>query len=234
MRRFTARLLERRRAGYVPVIPDFKLISPADGLLFSGRDVLQAARDLEAAGAPALSVVTEERDFGGSLDLLSDLVKAVRIPVLRKDFIRTTADVEETARRGAAAVLLICACLDEATLGALYRDAIACGLEPLVEAHTAEELRWARDLGAKLVGINNRDILALEKDGGTVSTTSALAAGRPEGAVLISESGIHSPADVKAALSAGADAVLVGTAIWQAEDPVAFYRELSTAEGKSK
>ena len=234
MRRFTARLLERRRAGYVPVIPDFKLISPADGLLFSGRDVLQAARDLEAAGAPALSVVTEERDFGGSLDLLSDLVKAVRIPVLRKDFIRTTDDVEETACRGAAAVLLICACLDEATRGALYRDAIACGLEPLVEAHTAEELRWARDLGAKLVGINNRDILALEKDGGTVSTTSLLAAGRPEGSVLISESGIHSPADVKAVLSAGADAVLVGTAIWQAEDPVAFYRELSAAEGKSK
>ena len=234
MRRFTARLLERRRAGYVPVIPDFKLISPADGLLFSGRDVLQAARDLEAAGAPALSVVTEERDFGGSLDLLSDLVKAVRIPVLRKDFIRTTDDVEETACRGAAAVLLICACLDEATLGALYRDAIACGLEPLVEAHTAEELRWARDLGAKLVGINNRDILALEKDGGTVSTTSLLAAGRPEGSVLISESGIHSPADVKAVLSAGADAVLVGPAIWQAEDPVALYRELSAAEGKRK
>ena len=234
MRRFTARLLERRRAGYVPVIPDFKLISPADGLLFSGRDVLQAARDLEAAGAPALSVVTEERDFGGSLDLLSDLVKAVRIPVLRKDFIRTTDDVEETACRGAAAVLLICAGLAEATLGALCRDASACGLEPLVEAHTAEELRWARDLGAKLVGINNRDILALEKDGGTVSTTSLLAAGRPEGSVLISESGIHSPADVKAVLSAGADAVLVGTAIWQAEDPVAFYRELSAAEGKSK
>ena len=234
MSRFTARLLERRRAGYVPVIPDFKLVSPADGPLFAGRDVLQAARDMEAAGAPALSVVTEERDFGGSLDLLSSLVKAVDLPVLRKDFIRTAGDIEETARRGAAAVLLICSCLDERTLGALYRDAITCGLEPLVETHTAEELRWARDLGAKLVGINNRDILALEKDGGTVSTTSALAAGKPDGAVLISESGIQSPAGVRAALSAGADAVLVGTAIWRAEDPVAFYRALSEAEGNNR
>lgn len=234
MSRFAQCLLDRRRAGYAPVIPDFKLVSPADGPLFSGRDVLRAARDMEAAGAPALSVVTEERDFGGSLTLLSDLVKTVDIPVLRKDFIRTASDVEETARRGAAAVLLICACLDEDTLGSLYRDAIACGLEPLVEAHTAEELRWARDLGAKLVGINNRDILALEKDGGTVSTTSALAAGKPEGAVLISESGIHSPAHVRAALAAGADAVLVGTAIWRAEDPDAFYRTLSRAEGKSR
>ena len=231
MSRFTARLLERRRAGYVPVIPDFKMISPAEGPLFSGRDVLRAAKALEEAGAPALSVVTEEREFGGSLNLLSDIVKAVDIPVLRKDFIRTVADIEETARRGAAAVLLICSCLDEAALGSLYRAAISCGLEPLVEAHTAQELRRAGNLGARLVGINNRDILTLERDGGTVSTTSALAAGKPEGAVLISESGIRSPADVRAALAAGADAVLVGTAVWRAEAPVSFYRELSAAGG---
>ena len=96
------------------------------------------------------------------------------------------------------------------------------------------EKRLNEDSKLELGSATYREILALEKDGGTVSTTSALAAGRPEGSVLISESGIHSPADVKAALSAGADAVLVGTAIWQAEDPVAFYRELSTAEGKSK
>ena len=230
MNRLSERLLERRRAGYVPVIPDFKMISPAEGPLFSGRDVLRAAKALEEAGAPALSVVTEEREFGGSLNLLSDIVKAVDIPVLRKDFIRTVADIEETARRGAA-VLLICSCLDEAALGSLYRAAISCGLEPLVEAHTAQELRRAGNLGARLVGINNRDILTLERDGGTVSTTSALAAGKPEGAVLISESGIRSPADVRAALAAGADAVLVGTAVWRAEAPVSFYRELSAAGG---
>ena len=231
MNRLSERLLERRRAGYVPVIPDFKMISPAEGPLFSGRAVLRAAKALEEAGAPALSVVTEEREFGGSLNLLSDIVKAVDIPVLRKDFIRTVADIEETARRGAAAVLLICSCLDEAALGSLYRAAISCGLEPLVEAHTAQELRRAGNLGARLVGINNRDILTLERDGGTVSTTSALAAGKPEGAVLISESGIRSPADVRAALAAGADAVLVGTAVWRAEAPVSFYRELSAAGG---
>ena len=85
-----------------------------------------------------------------------------------------------------------------------------------------------------MVGINNRDILALEKDGGTVSTTSALAAGKPDGAVLINESGIQSPAGVRAALSAGAGAVLVGTAIWRAEDPAAFYRALSEADGNNR
>ena len=230
MSRFVECLLAHRQAGYVPVIPDFKMISPADGPLFSGRDVFQAAKDMEAAGAPVLSVVTEAKDFGGSLALLSGMGKAVNVPILRKDFICTAAGIEETARLGAAAVLLICSCLDEALLGFLYRAAVACGLEPLVEAHTAEELHWARNLGARLVGINNRDILALERDGGTVSTTLALAAGKPEGALLISESGIQSPADVRAALAAGAGAVLVGTAIWRAEDPVSFYRELSAAE----
>ena len=234
MNRFVECLLARRRAGYVPVIPDFKRISPADGPLFSGRNVLRAAEDMERAGAPALSVVTEEKHFGGSLELLSDLVNAVDIPVLRKYFIRTTADIVETARRGAAAVLLICSCLDEAALGSLYRDAISYGLEPLVEAHTAEELQWARNLGATLVGINNRDIMALERDGGTGATTSALAVCKPENAVLISESGIQSPADVRAALAAGADGVLVGTAIWMAEDPVSCYRTLSIAENTDR
>ena len=231
---FIERLLACRRAGVVPVIPDFKMVSPSEGPLFTGRDVLQAAMDMEAAGAPALSVVTEEKNFGGSLGLLSEIVKVASIPVLRKDFIRTSADIEKTACHGAAAVLLICSYLDEATLGGLYRDAIAYGLEPLVETHTAEELRWAKKLGAKLVGINNRDILALEMDGGTVSTTSALAAGKPEGSLLVSESGIRTPADVRAALTAGADAVLVGTAIWQAEDPVSCYRVLAAAGGANK
>lgn len=234
MNRFVECLLARRRAGYVPVIPDFKRISPADGPLFSGRNVLRAAEDMERAGAPALSVVTEEKHFGGSLELLSDLVNAVDIPVLRKDFIRTTADIVETARRGAAAVLLICSCLDEAALGSLYRDAISYGLEPLVEAHTAEELQWARNLGATLVGINNRDIMALERDGGTVAHHIGA------GSLQAGECGAHQrkwhpvPGRCPRSPGAGADGVLVGTAIWMAEDPVSCYRTLSIAENTDR
>ena len=228
--RFTESLQARRTAGYVPVIPDFKRISPALGPLFPGQDWVEAARAMEAAGAPALSVVTEETQFGGSLDFLSSITQAVKIPVLRKDFLHTPAHIEETARRGAKAVLLICACLKEGTLRTLYQVALDQGLEPLVEAHTAQELLLAADLGAKLVGINNRDILALERDGGTVATTAALAGEKPQGAFLISESGIQNPADVRAALGSGADAVLVGSAIWQAKNPLAFYQQLSQAQ----
>ena len=118
---------------------------------------------MESIGAPALSVVTEPEQFGGSLELLSQIARAVQIPVLRKDFIQSRADVEETSRCGAKAVLLICARLNEALLQELYHAALDCGLEPLVETHSREELRLAAALGAGLVGINNRDILSLSR-----------------------------------------------------------------------
>ena len=226
---FAAALRRCAGAGRVPVVPDFKPVSPAAGPLFAGRDMVEQARRMERAGAPALSVVTEGAHFGGSPALLSAIAGAVRIPVLRKDFIRTVEQVEQSARLGAQAVLLICACLGPGELERLYRAALSCGLEPLVETHTQEEMRRAAALGAQLVGVNNRDILALEKDGGTVATTARLAAGRPAGALLISESGIETPADVRAACRAGAQAVLVGTAIWRAGDPVAAYHALARA-----
>ena len=158
--------------------------------------------------------------------MLREIVKAVNIPVLRKDFITREADLELTVEAGACAVLLICACITEARLTSLYRTALSLGLEPLVEAHTARELKLAGRLGAGLVGINNRDILTLERDGGTVSTTSELAAWVPKGALLISESGISTPEEARAATEAGAGAVLVGTAIWRAADPAACFRAL--------
>lgn len=227
---FTEALRRCAQAGRVPVIPDFKMISPGDGPLFDGRNVIGDAKAMEKAGAPALSVVTEPEQFGGSLDLLRGIVQAVSIPVLRKDFVQSVQDIEETARCGAKAVLLICATMSEATLRTLYQATLDHALEPLVEAHTAAELQLAAELGARLVGINNRDILQLERDGGTVATTAQLATVKPTGSVLISESGILSPADVRTALRSGADAVLVGTAIWKAHDPFAFYETLSTAK----
>lgn len=227
---FTESLRRCAQDGRVSVIPDFKMISPSDGPLFSGRDVIADAKAIEAAGAPALSVVTEPDQFGGSMELLSGITQAVQIPVLRKDFIQTRADVEATARCGAKAILLICACMKEDQLRELYHTSLDCSLEPLVEAHSQEELRLASALGAKLVGINNRDILTLERDGGTVSTTALLASAKPFDSFLISESGIQTTNDVRTALQSGADAVLVGTAIWKAPDPIRFYQALSRAK----
>lgn len=229
MKGFMDSLLRCGQTGRVPVIPDFKMISPSDGPLFHGRDVLVDARTMEKIGAPALSVVTEPKQFGGSLKLLEQIANTVRIPVLRKDFLKNRADLEESARRGAKAVLLICACMTQDTLKRLYDSSLELGLEPLVEAHSTDELRLASSLGAKLVGINNRDILTLERDGGTVDTTAQLASEKPAGSFLISESGIRNTEDVSIALRCGADAVLVGTAVWKAHDPVQFYETLCSA-----
>ncbi len=232
MNGFLQALRQCAREGRVPVIPDFKRISPKEGALFEGRDPVEAARAMVLAGAPVLSVVTEEAHFGGSPELLREITGAVRVPVLRKDFIRSVRDLEETAAWGASAVLLICASMEPELLRTCCAAAPSLGLEALVEAHTEEEMRFAVSLGCPLLGINNRDILDLERDGGTVSRTARLASLKPPGAFLISESGLKSPDDVLRAVGSGADGVLIGTALWRAEDPFAFYRTLSGAGGE--
>ena len=209
------------------MIPDIKCRSPKEGDLLQGRDPVEAAAVLAKAGAPVLSVVTESVHFGGSLRLLEDVVRETGLPVLRKDFIKEKADLYQTKEAGASAILLICSMLEENTLKELYRGALQIGLEPLVEAHNGEELLMAERLGARLIGINNRNILALEKDGGTVASTQQLSAHKPPGSFLISESGILKEGDVQLARLAGADAVLVGTALWQAPDMAAAYQSFS-------
>ena len=209
------------------MIPDIKCRSPKEGDLLRGRNPLAAANLLKTAGAPVLSVVTESVNFAGSLQLLSDIVKETGLPVLRKDFIKEKEDLYQTKEAGAVAILLICSMLEEDKLKELYRQALQIGLEPLVEAHREEELLLAEALGARLVGINNRNILALEKDDGTVSATRLLAAHKPAGSFLISESGIRTEGDVLSARAAGADAVLMGTALWQADDMAAVYQSFS-------
>ena len=233
MSAFLDALRARAGAGFVPVIPDIKMISPAEGPLFAQRDPAEAAKALVKAGAPVLSVVTEDRHFGGSMALLRSIIREAGVPVLRKDFIQSAADVEATAACGASAVLLICAAMPEDLLRECFAAARDLGLDALVEAHTASELNFAASLGCPLLGVNNRDILALEKDGGTVARTAELAALKPPGAFLVSESGLQSPADVHRAMAGGADGVLVGTAIWHAEDPFAFYDALSRAEAEA-
>ncbi len=229
--KFSEAIVTRKEMGYIPVIPDLKKYSPGEGDLFRGRDPIEVVRKLAAEGAPAFSVVTEPENFGGSLQLLKRVAAETRLPVLRKDFIHNTDDLRITKECGAEAVLLICAAHTLADLTRLYEEALRLELEPLVETHSCEDLQWAGKMKAKLVGINNRNILELERDNGDVSTTELLAAHAPPEAVLISESAIRTPEDVEVAIKAGADAVLVGTALWQAEDMLKCYWKFSGGRG---
>lgn len=222
---FITALKAAKQKGRNVVIPDIKCYSPKEGDLLAGRNPRDIAETLVNAGAPVLSVVTEERNFKGSKHILQEIA-SLGVPVLRKDFLGTKADIHETKLLGASAVLLMYSCLNEGTLRELYTEAKSIGLDVLVETHNAEELKKATLLGAELIGINNRDIGVLERDDGTVSLTERLAGQKPGGSFLISESSIRSSEDVRRAIRSGADAALVGTALLKAEDLAAFYQKL--------
>jgi len=223
---FSAAIVAKKARGFLPVIPDIKCISPKEGDLLRGRDPVQESINLVSWGAPVLSVVTEDKHFGGSLNLLEAIAAKINVPILRKDFISDTAELHVTKKLGASAVLLIAAIMDEKTLTALYEQAINIGLEPLVEVHTVKEMEFAKTLNPQLVGINNRNIIDLERDSGNADRTRLLANDKPKNALLISESGILSAKDAKQAVCAGADAILVGTALWQAADMKLMYHQL--------
>ncbi len=227
--------LKRTKEGYrIPVIPDIKVYSPKEGELLKGRDPVFYAQSLVSAGAPVLSVVTEEKEFHGSLQLLKDICSSVKVPVLRKDFIEEAGDLDETIKAGASAILLMVACLGERKLEMLYREALRRGLIPLVETHTKEELDFALRLVAPLIGINNRNILELERDNGDVRYAEKLLkmkADSEHNAFIIVESALGCADDVRTAVRAGADGVLTGTAILQAQDPQAMYRAMSGKSG---
>ncbi|MDR0519487.1 MAG: indole-3-glycerol-phosphate synthase [Clostridiales Family XIII bacterium] len=195
------------------LIIDFKAVSPKHGDLFRGRNPVEYAAELERKGVLGLSVVTESEHFGGSLSLLRDICKAVSLPVIRKDFIQTSEDLKETADCGAAAVLLIAATCERLDL--LYEKSLELGLKPLVEVHDAWEMEAAKKLGAKYIGINNKDIKLLEKDSLGIETTKNLIRYAPAGSFIVSESGMDSADDIRKAISYGADAALVGTAFWR-------------------
>ena len=230
MQDFLRALQEKKRSGAIPVIPDLKCYSPKDGELMNGRDPVHLARTLEKVGAAALSVVTEEKEFRGSVEMLRKVCEAVKIPVLRKDFIETEEDLDETSAAGASAVLLMYSCLGEEKLTRLYHAARARNLMPFVETHTEQELAMAEALGAPLVGINNRDILKLERDDGDVSHAAGLLEKAPQ-AFLVVESGLKDGRDVRRAVKAGADAALIGTAILKGEDPAVTFHSLSRRAG---
>lgn len=201
----------------VKVIAEVKRASPSRGALAEIPDPAAQAAKYELGGASAVSVLTEQRRFGGSLADLTAVKERVSLPVLRKDFIATEYQVFEARAAGADLVLLIVAALDQPTLERLYALVVELGMTPLVEAHTADEVARAASLGAAVIGVNARDLSTFELDR---NLFGELAPGIPAGTIKIAESAVAEPADVAHYRAAGADAVLIGEALVTG-DPVA-------------
>jgi indole-3-glycerol phosphate synthase len=197
------------------VIAEIKRRSPSRGEIRANFDLVECAKGYADGGAAALSVLTDERYFGGHLDFLPAVRGAVPLPLLRKDFVVDRYQVDEARACGADAVLLIAAALPPAEIGALRRHAVALGLDVLVEVHDEGDLEAALAAEADLIGINNRDLRSFEVD---LGVTERLAGAVPEGVVVVAESGIFSPEDVARLEAAGADAFLVGEALMREED----------------
>lgn len=224
--RCTDALWSKYRLGTIPVIPDIKSKSPGEGDLLSGRDSVEYAKILVNAGAPVISIVTESDHYGGSSEQFRRIAKEVSVPLLRKDFITNREQLKETADIGAASVLLIASMLEPRQLHQLVEDAWALSLEPLVETHSKEELLLVNELKLTFVGINNRNIGIWETDYGNVHTTEQMAPFFRPGVMLLSESALSSPQDVRRAVKAGAHSVLIGTALLRARDPAETYKML--------
>ena len=208
----------------VRLIAEVKRASPSKGVLAAGLDPVAQARRYAGAGAAAVSVLTDLKYFGGSLDDLVAVRGAIAAPVLRKEFIVDEYQLWEARAAGADAVLLIVAALDPAALRDLFHACKGVGVSALVETHTAEELDQALGLGAPVIGVNNRNLHTLET---SLDASVALLPRIPPRTVAVSESGIHRRADVERVVAAGAHAVLVGEALVRADDVGATVRELT-------
>ncbi len=214
------------RAPGVGVIAEVKRRSPSAGVLASIADPALLAAEYQSGGARMISVLTEQRRFGGSLDDLDAVRAAVRIPVLRKDFVVCSYQVHEARAHGADVVLLIVGALDQNTLIGLRERIESLGMTALVEAHTEDEASRAVDAGAKVIGINARDLHTLDVDR---SVFERIAPGLPSGIVKVAESGVRGPLELIEYAAAGADAVLVGEGLVTHPNPRHALAELVTA-----
>jgi indole-3-glycerol phosphate synthase len=225
--RSLAKALRPGRPGeQVTCIAEFKRRSPSAGWIREGAKPDEVARLYAAAGAAALSVLTDEPFFGGTLDDLTTAHAATTLPVMRKDFIVDAYQLAEARVAGADAALLIVAALTDSEMSALLAVGQLYGLELLVEAHDAEEARRAVAAGARVIGINNRDLKTFTVDR---DLTVRLRGEIPTERILVAESGIRDAADVKRLRDAGVDAMLVGETLMRAEDPGATLRALLAA-----
>jgi indole-3-glycerol phosphate synthase len=200
----------------VAVIAEVKRASPSAGQLATIGDPAALARQYEAGGAAMISVLTEQRRFDGSLADLEAVRAAVQIPVLRKDFVVTPYQVWEARAHGADAVLLIVAALEQEVLVSLRERIESLGMVALVEVHNEEEAARALDAGAKVIGVNNRNLRTLEVDRGTFARVAPTL---PSSVVRVAESGVRGPHDLLACAASGADAVLVGEGLVKANEP---------------
>lgn len=210
----------------VSVIAEVKRSSPSKGALAAIADPAALARDYELGGAKVISVLTERRRFGGSLEDLAAVRANVDICVLRKDFIVTAYQLWEARAHGADLALLIVAALEQDALVSLVERATSIGLTPLVEVHDEDEVERAVAAGAKIIGVNARDLRTLAVDRGTFARVAPLI---PDGVITVAESGVRGPHDLLAYASAGADAVLVGESLVTGKDPRAAVADLVAA-----
>jgi indole-3-glycerol phosphate synthase len=208
----------------IKIIAEFKRISPSRGLIRAGLSPAEAAYAYERGGVCAISVLTDQEYFGGSIDDLIVMRANTRLPILRKDFIIDPIQIYQAAIAGADAILLIAAVVDYPLLQkmrALAEDEL--GLDALIEAHTADELQRASAAGAKLIGINNRDLHTFEV---SLHTSERLIAQTPPGTLMISESGLQTPQQLHRLRALGFCGFLIGETLMRANDPAAALRDL--------
>jgi indole-3-glycerol phosphate synthase len=210
------------------LIAEVKKASPSVGTIVENFDPVKIAEAYEAAGAHAISVLTDEQFFQGHLSYLHQIRSATRLPCLRKDFMIHEAQIFEASVAGADAILLIVAALEQERLEALYKAAELCQLDVLVEVHTLEELDRALDLGAKIIGINNRNLTTFEVD---LKATEEISEEVPEGIILVSESGLKTGADAQRVFDAGCNAILVGETLMRTGNVEAQVAELLGVRG---
>ena len=211
-RKFINALTNRKPVG---LIAEIKKASPSRGIIREDFNPLKLAADYEKGGADCLSVLTDQKYFSGDNQNIHLARSASLLPVLRKDFIISPIQVEETYRIDADAILLIAAMLEQSQLNELYLQARELGLDVLVETHNEMEMEMAINCGARMIGINNRNLNTFDVD---LKTTDLLAQLAPENSLLVSESGILSYDDVKRVENAGANAILVGESLMRQND----------------
>ena len=206
------------------VIAEVKKASPSAGVIAKSFEPVEIAKKYERDGANAISVLTDSKFFQGSLEHLRNVRSAASLPVLRKDFIWDRAQLAESAANGADAILLIVAAVTQDQLVRLLKGAKEYRLDALVEVHSVDELQRAREAGAEIVGINNRDLTTFDVD---LAVTEKICREVPDEIILVSESGIKTPRDVARVKACGVDAILVGEALMRGETSIAELRAIT-------
>ena len=204
-------------------ICEVKKASPSKGVICEDFDYIKIAEEYEEAGAAAISVLTEPYYFKGSEKYLQDIARTVKVPLLRKDFVIDEYMIYEAKFLGASAVLLICAILDDKQLAQYIQIAERIGLSALVETHDETEVKRALDCGAKIIGVNNRDLKTFEVD---IKTSERLRKYIPGNKIFVSESGIKTRGDVKRLEEIGVNAVLIGETLMRSQDKKAELKKL--------